>query len=100
MEPIQPNRITKGTKVNTASWRISGRHRANFEMTVLLEIQYENKRPTLLWLGNVLTRIDPRKAGINIRAAAYPRPRTFNEARDTPSQMVRTRQEVKFRVFS
>ena len=36
----------------------------------LLEIQYENNKPSLFCDDNVLTRIAPTSAGINIRAAA------------------------------
>jgi len=58
--------------------------------TSSLEIQYENNKPILLFDGSVLTRTVPRSAGINIRAAAYPRPMARWDANVTPSQIVRT----------
>lgn len=97
MEPTQPNRMTKGTTTNTVN-QIVYQKPANDRGTISPEIQYEIKRPTLLWSGNVLTRMEPNSAGTNIRAAPYPRPRTFHEARVTPSQMVRTTEEKEVQI--
>lgn len=41
---------------------------------VLLEIQYENKRPILLCDGRVLTKMAPSRAGMYMMTEAYPLP--------------------------
>ena len=72
-------------------YQINVRLKQHFNTSIgLLEIQYENNRPTLLCEGSLLTRMDPSNAGTNMSAAAYPRPIARREATVTPSQMVRT----------
>ena len=90
IEPIHPRRITAGEKTNTGNmfsrYSVIPDNQKNS-----LEIQKENNKPTLLCDSKVLTRMDPRRAGTNSKAEAYPRPITFTDAKFMANQMIRTK---------
>lgn len=82
----------KGSENEDCETNLKIRFKQGFNMSIgLLEIQYENKRPTLSCEGSLLTRMEPSRAGTNMSAAAYPRPIARWEATVIPSQIVRTR---------
>ena len=89
-DPAKQNH--KGGENEDCETNLKIRFKQDFKMNIgLLEIQYENKRPTLSCEGSLLTKMEPSRAGTNMSAAAYPRPTTRREATVIPSQIVRTR---------
>ena len=94
-DPAKKNH--KGGENEDCETNFNVRFEQDFNMiNGLLEIQYENKRPTLSCEGSLLTRIEPSKAGTNMSAAAYPRPTARWEATVIPSQIVRTRWSLTY----
>jgi hypothetical protein len=92
IELTQPRKMGNGAIAKTRdknrsvkSCHVTGKGHEN-----VLEIQYENSKPTLLENGSALTRIAPSIAGMYISTPEYERPMSICEARVTPSQIART----------